>query len=121
MYYQANAIERGRGSRDASEAYTADPKNAWRRPFDIVRRFGNEIGQAALVDAEAVFRLLLRDYPGRTRTHEVLGSVAEDLGRTDEARDLYREALRRLDDDTTVSRPLGYALREWLEGRLAEL
>lgn len=103
------------------EAYRTDPKYAWRRPFNVVRRFGNEIGGAEPEDALTIFRLLRRDYPDRARTYELLGSIAEVLGRPGEARDHYREALRRLDGDPTVSRPLAYALRRWLEGRLAGL
>ncbi len=105
----------------AYEVYRADPRYRWRRPFDLVRRFGNEIGASHPEDALAVFRLLQRDYPDRARTYELLGSVFEDLGLPGEARDNYREALRRLSEDPTVSRPLAYALGRWIEERLAGL
>ena len=100
------------------EWFHAEPKYAYRDPFDVVRRFGRDVAATRATDTLAIYRLLLRDYPERARSYELMGSILEDLDRRDEARAHYEEALRRLDQDETVSRPLAYALRQWLRERL---
>ena len=116
--YAADGLE---GALKVYEEFRSDARNAFRTPFDVVRRFGRDLADDGLDRTRVVYEILLRDYPERARSHELLGSIYEDLGRTDEARALYREALRLLDGDPTISRPLAYAIREWLVERLEVL
>ena len=109
------------GAAEAYDDFRGDPANAFRRPFDVVRRFGRDLAEDGLDGTLTVYRWLMRDYPERARSWELMGSVYQDLGRLEEARSHYLEALERLPGDTTVSRPLRYALDRWLTERLGEL